>query len=299
MSNIDLVIEERSRDIGDFLVGRLLPFRKKRMVGSFIFVDHMGPTSIGPTKYMDVDPHPHIGLSTLTYLLEGEIIHRDSIGSVQRIKPRTVGWMTAGKGVVHTERTPPELRNGATQLVHGYQIWVALPKEKEKMEPEYSFHEQEELPQWEQNGMNMTLIAGEAFGKISPVPVYSPLFMLEVQSEKGGALKIDGEVQGELGIVVVSGSIEACGETIDQPNMLVSKKDSFCEILLQPGTRLFLLGGEPFPEERHIFWNFVASDPTDIENAKEHWKNKKFKMVPEETGYVPLPEIGKGIKPKK
>ena len=148
MSNIGMIIEERSRDIGDFLVGRLIPFRKKRMIGPFIFIDHMGPTKLGPNKYMDVDQHPHTGLSTLTFMLEGEIMHEDSLGTKQRIKPGSVNWMTAGKGVTHTERTPEDLRNGNTFVAHGYQIWVALPKELEDMAPEFHHIEEKDIPRW-------------------------------------------------------------------------------------------------------------------------------------------------------
>ncbi|MEM6726512.1 MAG: pirin family protein [Bacteroidota bacterium] len=148
MSNVGLIIEERSRDIGNFLVGRLIPFRKKRMVGPFSFIDHMGPSWISPGKYMEVGQHPHIGLSTLTYLLEGQIMHRDSTGAIQVVTPGSVGWMTAGKGIVHTERTPESLRDGGRYPVHGFQIWVALPKELEDMDPEFSFTPADHLPKW-------------------------------------------------------------------------------------------------------------------------------------------------------
>ena len=180
MSNIGMIIEERSRDIGDFLVGRLLPFRKKRMIGPFIFIDHMGPTRLGPKKYMDVDQHPHIGLSTLTFMLEGELMHEDSLGTQQLIRPGSVNWMTAGKGVSHTERTPEHLRNGKTFTAHGYQIWVALPKHLEDMEPEFHHIEATDLPKWKEGDAEFTLVAGEGYGRRSPVPVHSPLFMVEI-----------------------------------------------------------------------------------------------------------------------
>ncbi len=289
MSNTGLIIEERSRDIGDFLVGRLLPFRKKRMVGPFIFIDHMGPSTIGPGKYMDVGQHPHIGLSTLTYLFEGEIMHRDSIGSVQHITPGSVNWMTAGKGVVHTERTPEELRDGRTFTAHGYQIWVALPKHLEEMEPEFHHIPKEDLPEWEEDGLEYILVAGEAFGEKSPVPVYSPLFMVQIKSTTSRPFTAQGNVKGEIGICVVKGYVEACGDRVEAGNMLVSKVEDACDLVIGENSHILLFGGEPLPEKRHIDWNFVSSDMEKIKRAKADWIAQQFKMVPNETGYVKYP----------
>ncbi|MCR9263088.1 MAG: pirin family protein [Flavobacteriaceae bacterium] len=289
MSNIGLIIEERSRDIGDFLVGRLIPFRKKRMIGPFIFIDHMGPTQLGPQKYMDVDQHPHIGLSTLTFMLEGEIIHRDGMGTHQRIRPGSVNWMTAGRGVSHTERTPEDMRHGNEFTAHGYQIWVALPKELENMEPQFHHIEGKDLPKWKDESAGFTLVAGEGYGKVSPVPVHSPLFMIEVKNAEPYALNVNGKLKGEIGICIVEGGIEACGEVVEKGNILVSKVEDTCNIKLSPNTHLLLFGGEPFPEERHIFWNFVSSNKETIEQAKEAWKNKTFPMMTDDDTYVPLP----------
>ncbi|WP_306642102.1 pirin family protein [Sanyastnella coralliicola] len=289
MSNIDLIIEERSRDIGDFLVGRILPFRKKRMVGPFIFIDHMGPSLIGGKRYMDVDQHPHIGLSTLTYMLEGEIMHEDSIGTKQRISPGSVNWMTAGKGISHTERTPQDWRDGRTFQVHGYQIWVALPREHEFIEPSFHHIPADELPMWQADGATYKLVAGKGFGKESPVPVYSDLFMVEVIAEDEHRLEINGELQGEIGVCVVHGSVEACGETVEKGNMMVSKAENICDVTLAAGTHVFLFGGTPFPEERFIHWNFVASSKETLEQAKQAWINKEFPKVPGDDSYVPLP----------
>ncbi|MEM6261388.1 MAG: pirin family protein [Bacteroidota bacterium] len=289
MSSLGLIIEERSRDIGDFLVGRLIPFRKKRMVGPFIFIDHMGPSVIKPGKYMDVGQHPHIGLSTLTYLFEGEIMHRDTLGTVQRVTPGSVGWMTAGKGIVHTERTPTDMRDGGEYPVHGYQIWVALPKELEEMTPEFSFTKAADLPRWTEGPLSYTLVAGNGFGRRSPVPVYSDLFMVEVKSTRRANFDTEGNLSGEIGICVVSGYIEACGERIDQGNMLVSKEKDVCHMVIGEDSHVLLFGGQPFPEERFIYWNFVASDKEKLEAAKERWANQEFDMVPGETGFVPLP----------
>ncbi|MEM9920932.1 MAG: pirin family protein [Bacteroidota bacterium] len=289
MSNTGMIIEERSRDIGDFLVGRLLPFRKKRMVGPFIFIDHMGPSELRPGQYMDVGQHPHIGLSTLTYLFEGSIVHRDSTGAVQRVTPGSVGWMTAGKGVVHTERTPLDMRDGKTYSVHGFQIWVALPKELEEMAPEFSFTKASDLPHWQDGGLSYTLIAGQGYGRRSPVPVHSELFMVELKSTEQTTFDVQGQLRGEIGLCVVKGSIQACGDTIEAGQMLVSKVQDNCPILIEANSHLLLFGGQPFAEKRHIFWNFVSSDPARIEVAKEQWKAQGFSMVPHEEGFIPLP----------
>ncbi len=289
MSNIGMIIEERSRDIGDFLVGRLIPFRKKRMIGPFIFIDHMGPTKLGPNKYMDVDQHPHTGLSTLTFMLEGEIMHEDSLGTKQRIKPGSVNWMTAGKGVTHTERTPEDLRNGNTFVAHGYQIWVALPKELEGMAPEFHHIEEKDIPRWTDESAEFKLVAGQGYGKESPVPVHSNLFMVEVKNTEAYALNVNRNLSGEIGICIVKGSIEACGETVGEGNILVSKVEDTCNIKLQPNTHLLLFGGEPFPEERYIYWNFVASSQEKLDQAKKAWSDKNFPMMKNDSSYVPLP----------
>lgn len=291
MSNTDLIIEERARDIGDFLVGRLLPFRKKRMVGPFIYIDHMGPMEVSEGHYMEIGQHPHIGLSTLTFLLEGEMLHEDSIGSSQRISPGAVNWMSAGKGVTHTERTPADLRDGRILRMHGYQIWVALPKEKEDMDPEFHHIEADKLPCWETGKMSFRLVAGRAFGRKSPVPVHSDLFMVEVISEEGGELNTQDNLFGEIGICIVEGAIQACEHHIEKGNMLVAKAKDSCSITLAPNTHLLLFGGEPFPEERFIDWNFVSSDKQKIEQAKAAWKSKEFPLIEGEQSYIPYPPM--------
>lgn len=284
-----MLVAERSRDIGNFLVGRLLPFRRKRQVGPFTFIDHMGPSSIGPGHYTDVDQHPHIGLSTLTYLLEGEMEHRDSTGAHQFITPGSVNFMTAGYGVTHTERTPAHLRDGKTYPIHGYQIWVALPKDKEEMEPNFVHIPKTALPQWTENGMQITLVAGEGFGRRSPLPVHSPLFMLDVQTEQANRLDIKGQLAGEIAIVVVQGLVNSDDETIGQGQMLISKTEDECSLQLQQNTRLLLFGGQPFPEERYLYWNFVSSSKERLEQAKKDWKNREFPTVAGDNTYIPLP----------
>ena len=292
MSNIGMIIEERSRDIGDFLVGRLIPFRKKRMIGPFIFIDHMGPTTLGPNKYMDVDQHPHIGLSTLTYLFEGEVMHRDSLGTEQLIRPGSVNWMTAGSGVSHTERTPEHLRNGKIFRTQGYQIWVALPKHLEDMKPAFHHIAAEELPRWTDGEADFTLVAGEGYGQKSPVPTYSPLFMVEIKTQGAYRLNVQGNLRGEIGICIDKGSISACGESIQKGNILVSKTEDTCDIHIDANSHLLLFGGEVFPEERHIYWNFVSSSKEKIAVAKSAWSNRTFPMMDNDATYVPLPKQG-------
>lgn len=290
MSNTDIIIPERSRDIGDFLVGRLLPFRKKRTVGPFIFIDHMGPTHLGPEKYLDVDQHPHIGLATLTYLLEGEIEHRDSLGTEQIIRPGSVNWMVAGKGVAHTERTPQKSRNGQEQTVHGYQIWVALPESEEHVEPSFHHFQADELPRWQDGDAELRLIAGEGFGKKSPVPTHSPLFMVEVKNgSEQYHLNLKSQLEGEIGICVVEGSIKACGNEIEKGNLAISKKHGECKITLAPNTHLLIFGGKGFEKEPLIFWNFVSHSKENLEQAKSNWQAKNWPKVAGDDTYVPLP----------
>ncbi|MBX3164626.1 MAG: pirin family protein [Bacteroidetes bacterium] len=297
MSNVSLVIEERAASIGNFMVGRLLPFRQKRAVGPFVFIDHMGPAKMSERQNMDVLPHPHIGLSTLTYLFEGSIMHRDSIGSVMEIKPGEVNLMTAGKGVVHSERTPDYLRHSEKNM-HGLQIWIALPKELEECEPSFVHIEAKDIPQWEQNGVHIKLVAGEAFGKKSPVPVYSKLFYLEIKSKNKTKLNIGKDLYGESGLYILEGSVKD-GENVYEPKQILIAKDSkLCEFEMAENTSVCIFGGEPFPEERFIYWNFVSSKKELIEKAKQDWENKVFptfidKPFPKidgETGeFVPLP----------
>lgn len=290
MSNTALIIEERSRDIGAFMVGRLLPFRKKRSVGPFIFIDHMGPEMLGQGRFMDVDCHPHIGLMTLTYLLSGEVNHQDSLGTYQRITPGSVNLMVAGKGVTHTERTPLDLRGATTFMMHGYQIWIALPKELEEMEPQFQHVEAADLPRWQEDGAAFTLIAGRAFGRLSPVKTFSELFMIEIKVAEEFDLNVAGQLSGEIGICVVSGTIIVEGETIGMGNMLVSKTEDHCAVKVQKGSHLLLFGGQPLPEERHMFWNFVSTSKERLEQAKADWRERRFPMVEGDETYVPLPE---------
>ena len=289
MSNIQHIIEERPSNIGNFMVGRLLPFREKRMVGPFSFIDHMGPALLSDHENLDVPPHPHIGLSTLTYLFEGSIMHKDSLGTEIEIKPGQVNWMTAGNGIVHSERTPEYLRH-SDKLLHGLQIWVALPKDLEQMKPEFYHADADQLPSWEENGVQFKLIAGETFGKKSPIPVYSPMYLLELKSDVETTVKIGEHLFGESGIYILEGAIENEGNTFEPKQLLVAKDSSLCEFTMQANTTIYIFGGEAFPEERFIYWNFVATSKELIEEAKTKWINQEFDKVLGETEFVPLPE---------
>lgn len=297
MSNIDIIIEERPADIGNFLVGRLLPFRNKRMVGPFIFIDHMGPAAMNEHENMDVGPHPHIGLSTLTYLFEGAIMHRDSLDNHLEILPGQVNWMTGGKGIVHSERTPERLRH-SDKFLHGLQIWVALPKDLEQMEPGFYHAGADDIPEWEEDGVHYKLIAGEVLGKKSPVPVYSKLFLLEIKCKERKNIKIGHHLFGEAGMYILEGAVESDGNVFEPRRILVAKNSELCEFVMEANTTVYIFGGDPFPEERFIYWNFVASDRQLIENAKRNWIEQKFPQIPGETGFVPLPAVGQGLKQK-
>lgn len=292
MSNIQMILEEKAANIGEFMVGRLLPFRQKRSVGPFVFIDHMGPTALKDYENLDIPPHPHIGLSTLTYLFEGTIVHRDSIGSHMEIEPGAVNWMTAGKGVVHSERTPERLRSTEKKL-HGLQIWVGLPKHLEQMEPSFHHVSANEIPQWDQDGISMKLIAGEAFGKKSKVPVHSPLYFIEVKSKEVQTVDIGKDLFGESAIYILEGSIRSEEHTFGTKQLLIAKNSSLCSFEIAANTTLYIFGGEPFKEERFINWNFVSSDKSAIEKAKSDWKNQNLAAFPKVPGdeeeYVPLP----------
>ena len=295
MSNINLIIEERPRNIGNFMVGRLLPFKDKRMVGPFIFIDHMGPAEMSAEENLDIGPHPHIGLSTLTYLFEGAVFHRDSLGTEMEIRPGQVNWMTAGKGIVHSERTPAYLRH-TEKTLHGLQIWVALPKELEEMEPSFFHASAEDLPQWESDGVSYKLIAGTIFGKKSPVPVHSRLYYLELKSEAHQTVRIGSDLYGESGLYILEGSIESEGTTFEPRELLVARNSKLCEFTMNPGTTIYFFGGEPFAEKRHIYWNFVASDYALIDRASQKWQDRQFPPVFDEGDLVPLPPANGVVK---
>ncbi len=289
MSNIQLIIEERAASIGKFMVGRLLPFRQKRMVGPFIYIDHMGPVKLSEQENFDVLPHPHIGLSTLTFLFEGSIMHRDTLGNKVEIKPGAVNWMTAGKGIVHSERTPEYLRQSHINM-HGLQIWVALPKELEQKEPEFFHIDENDIPKWTEGDLEFKLVAGEAFGRKSPVPVYSNLYMIEIKSKTIQSINIGDQLYGESGLYILEGAIESEGNIYEPKQLLVAKDSKLCDFTIHGKSTIYIFGGEPFPEKRFIDWNFVSSSKELIEEAKEKWKTQSFpKIEGDDKEYIPYP----------
>lgn len=297
MSNVGIIIEERAADIGNFMVGRLLPFKQKRTVGPFAFIDHMGPADLKDYQNLDVAPHPHIGLSTLTYLFEGAIHHRDSIGSDIIIEPGAVNWMTAGKGVVHSERTPEYLRTTSKKL-HGLQIWVALPKELEETEPIFTHIEAKQLPVWTEGELNFKLIAGQVFNRKSPVPVHSNLYFIEIKSKKESWVRIGVDLFGESALYILEGSILEGNNEYGPKQILIAKDSKLCEFKMAENSTIYIFGGEIFPEERYIYWNFVSSSKERIEQAKTDWLKQNFPKVKGETEFVPLPPQDKRFKLK-
>ncbi|MCA1568161.1 MAG: pirin family protein [Acidobacteria bacterium] len=292
---LDTVVVTRVRDLVDgFKVRRVLPSARRRMVGPFIFLDQMGPEVLSTGRGLDIAPHPHIGLATVTYLFEGELLHRDSLGTIQLITPGEVNWMTAGGGIVHSERTPQEARASGSNLF-GIQSWVALPQRFEESTPGFTHHGADELPVVEGEGKRVRLITGELFGARSPVETLSEMFYADVTCMEEARLSIPTEHE-ERAAYVVEGRVELLndGGAFEAGQLLVFKPGA--EITLSApessGARLMLLGGEPLDEPRHIWWNFVSSSSERIEQAKEDWKAGRFAPVPEETEFIPLPETG-------
>lgn len=290
-SNVGLIIEEKAADIGNLLVGRLLPFREKRSMGPFVFIDHMGPTCLRDHQNFDVPPHPHIGISTLTYLLEGSIFHRDSLGTAIEIKPGAVNWMTAGKGVVHSERTPEYLRD-SPECLHGFQLWVALPKHLQDTTPSFHHVDTKDIPEWEEDGISYKLIAGEIAGRKSAVPVHSPLFFIEIKTTSPKTVNIGKHLFGEAAIYVLEGTVKIGDGEYGSKQLLVSKTAELCEFETTGETVLYIFGGEPLPEPRLMFWNFVHTDRETLEQAKQNWADQNhdaFPLIPgDDQEYVPL-----------
>lgn len=286
-----LVINARNAALSaDFNVRRILPFRQKRMVGPFIFLDHAGPVSFAPTNIseMDVLPHPHIGLSTITYLLDGRVTHRDSLGVEQVIRPGEVNWMTAGKGISHSERfeDPNFLAQASLEML---QTWVALPEKYEEIDPTFANFSPDELPVFTDKGIWMRLIAGNAYGLNSDVKTHSPLFYIHVNLEPKAKMNLPAQYS-ERGVYVTKGSIEVSGHTYTTGQMLVFGKTEDPVIVAKERTTLMLLGGEPLGK-RYIWWNFVSSRKDRIDQAKEDWKMGRIVLPPNDNSeFIPLPE---------
>jgi redox-sensitive bicupin YhaK (pirin superfamily) len=279
-----------ARDLGDgFVVRRALPAKARRMVGPFIFFDQMGPTLLRPGIGLDVRPHPHIGLATLTYLLRGEILHRDSLGTVQAIRPGAVNWMVAGRGIVHSERTPPEARAKGSELF-GLQCWIALPLENEEAAPGFAHHGAHELPELRADGVTLRLIVGTLGGARSPVATFSDMVYAEAVLAEGARLPVTPEHE-ERGAYVLSGAVTLGSATVPEGEMLVFRPGTTPVLRADRGpARLMLLGGAPVEGQRHLWWNFVASSTERLEQAKADWRAGRFPAVPGETEFIPLPE---------
>lgn len=287
-SPIQEVLRPHERELGEGLsVKRLLPAASRQMVGPFIFLDHMGPTKFAPGGGIDVRPHPHIGLATATYLFEGVILHRDSLGSIQEIHPGDVNWMTAGRGIAHSERTPPALRIEGAHL-HGLQFWVALPQHAEQTEPGFQHHPRASLPRVDGQAYTLTLIAGSGWGMQSPVQTHSPLFYADVAFQHSACFPIPAEHE-ERAIYIVAGSVTLAGEIL-QPGLVYVLQPGIPAVLEVEGeARLVVFGGAPLEGPHRIWWNFVASDSALIDKAKQDWAAQRFDPVPGESEFIPLP----------
>lgn len=282
------ILQGRTRDLGGGeIVRRVLPIAHRLMVGPFIFFDHMGPWNLAPGRGVDVRPHPHIGLSTVTYLFEGRIDHRDSLGSVQTIVPGDVNWMTAGRGIAHSERSPADER-AAGPHVHGIQSWVALPEADEECEPAFTHYPGATLPRSSGDGVRLCVIAGEAYGLRSPVATHSPTFYVEAHLAAGARLALPTQYS-ERALYVVDGSVSCAGQPFTEGMLPVFAAGAEVEVVAERDTHLMLLGGEPLGA-RTVWWNFVSSRPERIEQAKTDWLAQRFAAVPGETEFIPLPE---------
>jgi len=287
MGRLEQIIKGRTKDLGGFQVARVLPFAKRRRVGPFVFFDEMGPAKFEPGTGVDVRPHPHIGLSTVTYLFEGEMDHADTLGVQQTILPGEVNLMTAGRGIAHSERTGDRAR-AAGHPLHGIQVWIALPEQDEEIEPDFAHHGAEDLPEWDEGGARLRLILGSAYGRTSPVKVRGPMVYVHAEAPAGAAFELP-EGHGELAVYVVSGRIETAGEPVN----------AGCMAVYGAGERAVVRAHEDRANvgERHIEWNFVSSRKARIEQAKADWRasieggfeHTAFSMPPGETEYIPLP----------
>ncbi len=288
MSAIELMLQAKARDLGGFEVRRVLPSMRRRLVGPFIFVDQMGPASFVPGQGIDVRPHPHINLATVTFLFDGVISHRDSLGSVQDIVPGDVNWMVAGSGIVHSERTPPLARSAGHQL-YGLQTWVALPQASEEVAPSFDHHAAEDLPQISEPGVDLTVVAGTYQSLRSPVAVYSPTLYLAGSVQSGARWQLDAE-HAERAIYVLEGEIELAGEKIAAGAMAVLTEGVPVDLVARVDSRIAIFGGASMDGERHLWWNFVSSRAERIEQAKADWRQGRFAAVPGESEFIPLPD---------
>jgi redox-sensitive bicupin YhaK (pirin superfamily) len=288
-SSIELLVESRERDLGGFTVRRVLPSVRRRLVGPFVFFDHMGPLSLPPGSGLDVRPHPHIGLATVTYLFEGEIDHRDSLGTFQTIRPGDVNWMLAGQGIVHSERSGAEARRGGARA-HGIQSWVALPLEHELAEPRFQHCAGTSIPRVTREGATLEVVAGTAYGAESPVSVLSPTLYVHAELREGARLDID-DGHEERAIYIVEGRARCEGEALLPGTMAVLVPGAGAVLEADARSRVMIVGGAKLEGERHVYWNFVSSSLERIESASAEWAGGRFPKVPgDEVEFIPLPE---------
>jgi redox-sensitive bicupin YhaK (pirin superfamily) len=286
---IDLVIVPRSVDVGHFAVRRALPHVNRRMVGPFIFFDHFGPAEFRAGQGIDVRPHPHIGLATVTFLFDGEIMHRDSLGTAVAIRPGEVNWMTAGRGIVHSERTAPDHRKDG-EPIHGLQCWVALPAAEEERAPDFAHHDSAALPVVSEEGKTVRVVAGKAYGERAPVRTLSDTLFADVTLAAGAVLPIDAETE-ERAVYLISGEVDIAGDRFAAGRLLVFRPGDPITLTAVSDARLVLLGGASMDGPRHIWWNFVSSRKERIEQAKADWKLARFDTVPgDDKEFIPLPE---------
>ena len=286
---IDLVIRAQPRDLGGFTVRRALPSGRRRLVGPFIFWDHMGPATFAPHQGVDVRPHPHIGLATVTYLFDGEIVHKDTLGSDQAIRPGAVNWMTAGSGIAHSERSSPEARRQGVH-VHGIQSWVALPLDHEETEPSFRHHPGNTIPETSLDGVRLRILAGAAYGLTSPARVFSPMFYVEAVVPAGARICLPDEHE-ERAAYVVGGAIACDGEEAGEGDMVVVRAKVEAVLHARRPSRVMLLGGARMDGPRHIWWNFVSSSEARIEQAKRDWTAGRFgKIRGDDVEFIPLPD---------
>jgi redox-sensitive bicupin YhaK (pirin superfamily) len=285
-SAIKTILHPQDKDLGSFTVRRLLPAETVKSVGPFVFFDHLGPARFLPGEGIDVRPHPHIGLSTVTYLFEGEILHRDSLGHVQPIRPGEINWMTAGRGIVHSERTPPEIRL-ASHVVHALQLWVALPEKQEKTAPAFFHYEAKQIPEMEQEGRFIRVMLGEACGAVSPVKTYSPTLYLDVCLRKGAEFILPDNTE-ELGVYLVSGTVQTRDTLITQHCLAVFDPVPGIKLTATEDSRLAIIGGRSLGK-RTVWWNLVATRRELIDKAKADWRAGLFPKIPGETEFIPLP----------
>jgi redox-sensitive bicupin YhaK (pirin superfamily) len=289
---IEQIIEPREKDLGGFHVRRILPYAKRRMVGPFIFLDHMGPAAFKAGEGIDVRPHPHVGLTTVTYLFEGQIIHRDTLGSLQTITPGAVNWMTAGRGIAHSERTGAD-ELGKAHRAHGLQSWVALPKEYEEIAPEFHHHPAATLPEFTLGKVRLTLVAGKAYSHEAPVKIYSPLFYAQAYMNAGDSLELPAEYS-ERAFYLIDGAVRIADTYVAPLTMPVLLPGGGVIVEALEDSHLMLLGGEPLGEARYIDWNFVSSSRERLEQAREDWRAQRFGKIPgDDKEFIPLPELPK------